>query len=118
MCVCACEYVCNLCECVSLIEGLADKLKSLLQMLSIPSVHDSVSFHPGQEGKKYEQRWKDVGMKEYMYAHLHSFHPLFLPVLLLLVTAAYSFSSPSVFLIYVCFVCVYVQTYMGACLRL
>ncbi len=45
-----------------LIKGLADKLKSLLQMLSIPSVHDSVSFHPGQEGKN-EQRWRDVGLK-------------------------------------------------------
>lgn len=50
--VCAQVYVCNLCEYVCLIEGLADKLKSLLQMLSIPSVCDSVSFHPGQEGKK------------------------------------------------------------------
>lgn len=51
MCVhaCACEYVC---ECVCLIEGLVDKLKSLLQMLSIPSVGDSVSFHPGQAGEK------------------------------------------------------------------
>lgn len=50
MCVCACEYVCNLCECVCLIEGLADKLKSLLQMLNIPCVCDSVSFQPGQVG--------------------------------------------------------------------
>ena len=45
-------------------------------------------------------------MKGYMYAHLHSFHPLLFPVLLLLVTAAYSFSSPSVFFIYMYALCV------------
>lgn len=46
---------------VCLIEGLADKLKSLLQMLSIPSVRDSVSFHQAEEGKNHENRYKDVG---------------------------------------------------------
>lgn len=42
----------SLCVCVCLIEGLADKLKSLLQMLNIFSVCDSVSFQPGQVGGK------------------------------------------------------------------
>lgn len=116
MCVCACEYVCNLYECVCLIEGLADKLKSLLQMLNIPSVCDSVSFQPGQVGgKKHEQRWKDVGMKGYMYAHPHSFHPLFFPVLLFLVTAAYSFFPPPLFFLHMYALCVCVYAYLHVC---
>lgn len=41
-----CVHVCW-CACVHL---KTDKLKSLLQMLSIPSIHDSVSFHPVQDG--------------------------------------------------------------------
>lgn len=60
-----------------LIEGLADKLKSLLQMLSIPSAHDSVSFHPGQEGEN-EQRWKAVGMKGCTHTYIPSTHSSFL----------------------------------------
>lgn len=67
LCLCACEYVC---ECVCLIEGLVDKLKSLLQMLSIPSVGDSVSFHPGQAGGKMNRdrrglEWRDICMHTY-----------------------------------------------------
>lgn len=56
MCLRACvrARVCNLCVC--LIEGLADKLESLLQMLSIPSILDSVAFHLGQDEIKNKKK--------------------------------------------------------------
>lgn len=57
-------------------------------------------FHPHKRGKKWMDL-KDMRMKAYIYAHLQSIHPLFL-VVLLLVTAAYSyFPYFFLFLIYI-----------------
>lgn len=102
LCVRVCA--CNLCEYVCLIEGLADKLKSLLQMLSILSVCNSVSFHLGQEWEKKNMN-RDGRMWAYMYAHLQSFHPLFPYVLLHLVTAAYAYSFLPLCFSYMCMLC-------------
>lgn len=57
-----------------LIMGLVDKLKSLLQMLSIPSIYDL-------RGKTWKME-ESIGNEGIyicidIYAHLHSFHPLF-----------------------------------------
>lgn len=80
---------------------------------------ESVSLHPGQGGVGGEQEgWKDVGMEGYMYAHLHFFHPLFFPVLLLLVLCALYPPPLLLFYMWNVSVCVCLSTYMAARLRL
>lgn len=90
---------------MSLIEGLADKFKSLLQMLSIPSVGDTVSFHPGQEGKKTWTEMEGCG-DDGIYVCTPTLLPPTLPSCFAPLgnSSMYSYSSPTC-ISYICMLC-------------